>query len=112
MISDTPSNDFNTCQEKCGDGLIVGDEDCDEGLLLDPPLGCNLDCIGQIAGYDCHFSDGIEPTLCNTVCGDGVLRGTEACDDGVLGSTVNCESNCSGPKLGWTCSVISLVTTC
>ena len=63
----------------CGDGIIAGNEQCEDGD--DPPEGgdgCDANCLFE-NGFKCEVpGQPCEPTTCN----DGVLEGTEACDDG------------------------------
>ncbi len=71
----------------CGDGVVEGDEECDEGG--DTP---SLTCTNNSEQGDGPCTD--------TFCGDFVTQstngigGTEACDDGPSGST-ECTSDCS-----------------
>lgn len=60
----------------CGNGVLEGAEECDDGNLTDGD-GCEADCT---------FSP---------VCGDGILEGLEECDDGNLANGDGCESNCT-----------------
>lgn len=60
----------------CGDSLVGGDEQCDDGNLEDGD-GCDAACRIE-------------------VCGDGIVNnaGTEACDDGNLTDGDGCSSAC------------------
>ncbi|MDA3863032.1 MAG: DUF4215 domain-containing protein, partial [Deltaproteobacteria bacterium] len=98
-----PSN----CHTECGDNLIAQIEGCDNGV--DPntgtPVGgdgCSASCAVE-TGWNCIG----EPSVCNTVCGDGILIvGHEACDPPEFGGetcidhgfategTLLCENNC------------------
>jgi fibro-slime domain-containing protein len=53
------------CTPKCGDGIVVLGEECDDGV--------NAGAYGQ-CGPDCKLS---------TYCGDGIVQPSEDCDDGV-----------------------------
>jgi cysteine-rich repeat protein len=53
----------------CGDGIVAGDEQCDDGNTTSCD-GCSQDC------------------LLESGCGDGVLCGAEQCDDG---NAVDCD---------------------
>jgi fibro-slime domain-containing protein len=56
------------CQSTCGDGVVAGDERCDDGARNGEGYGtCTLEC---------------QP---GPRCGDGVLNGPEACDNGSNG---------------------------
>jgi len=39
------------CGEICGDGLLVGDEDCDD--MTDDQIGCEFGCIGSAQDFEC-----------------------------------------------------------
>lgn len=61
--------------EYCSDGAINGNEECDDGNLIN----------GDGCGNDCK----IEP-----VCGDNIKEGLEECDDGNLNNGDGCSSDC------------------
>lgn len=63
--------------------MIVGNEQCDDGNI-----GCLNDCSGPKSGWDCSSL-----TVCSTICGDGLWRGSEVCDDGVLDNE-GCADDC------------------
>ncbi len=92
----------------CGDGLVRGNETCDDGS--DPtsgvPVGgdgCSADCLVE-AGYSCPTPG----AACRTICGDGIILGREQCDNGadpVSGLAVGgdgCDGNCKLED-GWVC---------
>ena len=63
----------------CGDGVVIGSEDCEDG---DAPPASGDGCDDA-----CHFEDGFACDAagapCRAVtCGDSVREGTEQCDDG------------------------------
>lgn len=66
------------CQAaRCGDGIVAGVEDCDDGNTRN----------GDGCSSTCRFEEGFRcPTpgqdCIPTRCGDGVREGTEQCDDG------------------------------
>ncbi len=62
----------------CGDGLVEGDESCDDGNLLDGD-GCSALCAIELA----------------PVCGDGLVEGSESCDDGNLLDGDGCSALCA-----------------
>jgi cysteine-rich repeat protein len=62
----------------CGDGVIEGSEQCDDGN------GNDLDACRN----NCQLPR----------CGDGVASASEACDSG--GNTSTCDFNCSNPACG------------
>ncbi|MCX4246382.1 hypothetical protein [Paraliomyxa miuraensis] len=88
----------------CGDGLVEGDEECDDG---GESPGCNADCTAAVcgdalvnvaAGEQCD--DGGETETCDldctfVACGDGVTNVAtgEECDDGE--ETETCDGDCT-----------------
>ncbi len=70
--------------QMCGDGIIQGEEQCDDGNLLiqDGCTGCMIEALFACVG---------QPSICSpmnahgdpaAVCGDGVISPGEECDDG------------------------------
>ena len=55
------------CVSRCGDGLIVLAEECDDFNLIDGD-GCSSSCKKEI-GFVC-LSEGV---ACIPICGDGIL---------------------------------------
>ncbi|MDD4628963.1 MAG: DUF4215 domain-containing protein, partial [Candidatus Peribacteraceae bacterium] len=76
------------CTTVCGDGVIVGREQCDDRNRLNGD-GCTATCTVE-RGYVCNGT----PSLCIPVCGDGVRVGNEGCDDGNLIDGDGCSSTC------------------
>jgi cysteine-rich repeat protein len=72
----------------CGDGEIVGAEQCDDGNQEDGD-GCSSSCQVE-TGWQCTG----EPSVCETDCGDGIVAGTELCDDGNQEDGDGCNSSC------------------
>jgi fibro-slime domain-containing protein len=62
------------CVPVCGDGILITPaEQCDPGIAAEAQA-CNSDCTVK-SGWACNA------TGCHqTVCGDGVVEGTEGCD--------------------------------
>ena len=82
----------------CSDSLIRGDETCDDGNT-NAGDGCDASCQVE-AGYTCDY----EPSICTTVCGDGVISpGGEACDDGNNVADDGCSAGCQ-IETGYSCS--------
>jgi fibro-slime domain-containing protein len=79
----------------CGDGKIVGGEQCDDGDRTAGD-GCSSVCLRE-PGWVC----GAGGTDCTeTVCGDGKLEGSEVCDKGALnglfyGDGSGCSKTCT-----------------
>jgi cysteine-rich repeat protein len=82
----------------CGDGVLEGDEICDDGNLATGD-GCGATCAPE-TGYGCS---GTPTSLCVTDCGDGIRAGAEACDDGNDNAGDGCSSGCEVEN-GWTCN--------
>ncbi|CAD8130867.1 unnamed protein product [Paramecium sonneborni] len=82
----------NKCMPKCGDGIIVQEEECDDGnqYEVDTCLNCKYQCplYCKLCAYGVctHCFEGfyldIVSISCNPICGDTILSGNEACDDG------------------------------
>ncbi|CAK69158.1 unnamed protein product (macronuclear) [Paramecium tetraurelia] len=82
----------NNCVPKCGDGIQVQEEECDDGIqyLFDSCLNCRLQCpqhCKQCAFGVCvlcqeGFYLDIVSNSCNSVCGDQIVALDEVCDDG------------------------------
>lgn len=98
--------DLFNCSE-CGDGVAGGWEDCDGSPIS--PDGFEWTCqalegptsVGEIA---CTNACNIDGSQC-TVCGDGIINGTELCDpfdvgdatcesQGFAGGSLSCAGNC------------------
>eukprot|EP00658_Telonema_sp_P-2_P043147 TRINITY_DN3109_c0_g1_i1.p1 TRINITY_DN3109_c0_g1~~TRINITY_DN3109_c0_g1_i1.p1 ORF type:complete len:956 (-),score=107.58 TRINITY_DN3109_c0_g1_i1:230-3097(-) len=81
----------------CGDKLVVGDEECDDGNSQ-PGDGCGPDCKieqGWAVGHQgkcCHLIE----------CGDGIPDSGEECDDGNQQSGDGCTHQCQ-VEWGFTC---------
>ncbi|MCC6622323.1 MAG: DUF4215 domain-containing protein [Deltaproteobacteria bacterium] len=92
------------CQANCGDGDLLGIEECDDGGNANGD-GCDSGCMEE-PGWDCTDTD---DSVCATVCGDGIIRGTETCDDGKQctdGSLCDDTADCVGvPGGDATCAV-------
>ena len=75
--------------ESCGNGMVEGLEECDDGNLVDDD-GCTADCEIEI---------GIG------TCGDGTVDPGEECDDGNLvgndGCSADCEIEGGNDTLAW-----------
>jgi cysteine-rich repeat protein len=104
--------------EVCGNGVVEGAEQCDDGNVL-PCDGCSDTCMIE-SGYIC--GDGILNAACgeqcddgNTVpgdgcdencmsegCGNGVLDAGEECDDGNVLPCDGCSDTCT-IETGYTC---------
>ncbi len=77
------------CTGVCGDGLLRGDEPCDDGNQTAGD-GCDATC--QIEpGYQCTG----EASTCVTICGDGARADVEACDDGGVTPGDGCDAACA-----------------
>lgn len=63
----------------CGNGIVEGNEVCDDGVNNGQPGYCNLDCNGYIPA---------------PVCGNGEIETGEQCDDGNIISGDGCSEFC------------------
>ena len=106
----------DACMPICGDGVVAGDELCDDGNNASGDgcagrtntLECALaykagslpdGCRGCFAegGYHCVGSE------CGTQCGDGFVTSDEVCDDGDTDSGDGCDASCNAES-GWFCA--------
>ena len=106
---DTTDTDTDTGGVTCGDGVVEGDETCDDGGESET---CNADCTmsscgdgvtNATAGEACD--DAGESATCNddctaAMCGDMVVNTTagETCDEG--GETETCDVDCTAVMCG------------
>jgi fibro-slime domain-containing protein len=89
------------CRPVCGDGLIKGREQCDDGSAnsTTPPAagdGCDANCQLE-PGWICPQGGACR----HTTCGDQKKEGSEQCDDGNLHPFDGCGPSCAlEPKCG------------
>lgn len=101
------SNGASGCYPQvCGDGVVVGTEQCDTGEK-NSIGGCNSTCHIQV-GWSCTQTNRSQPSICTTICGDSLkigslLGGTEECDDGNVIDGDGCSSACK-IEGGYTCN--------
>jgi len=87
------------CVTTCGDGIVVASvEACDDGNNTNGD-GCSAVCTVE-SGYVCLGA----PSVCNTLCGDGIRAGGEVCDDGNTLFGDGCEGDCDAVEPFWTCA--------
>jgi len=75
VTSDTGGADRDVLTPPCGNGVLDGDEACDDGNTSSSD-GCNASCKIE-PGWSCAGT----PSVCETICGDGIVVGNETCDD-------------------------------
>ncbi len=88
------------CHANCGNGIRDFYEECDMNDLD----GQNCATLGFAGGVlfctdNCRF----DTSLCETLCGDGLLDPNEQCDDGNQVPGDGCNAECR-VETGWTCS--------
>jgi len=87
-----PDETVDNCPEQCsvcGDGIVSGDEDCDNGTN-ESALHYYYKPSSAACAPGCRSVDW---------CGDGIVNGPEPCDDGHK-QTTGCEVDCSIPRCG------------
>ena len=78
------------CTPICGDGLLWGNEECDDFNTNDLD-GCSHLCLKELY-WDCTIAS---PSVCNPICGDGVIIPPfEECDDSNINSNDGCDFTC------------------
>ena len=87
---------------ECGNGYVEPDEACDDNNI-DGGDGCAADCTLEL-GFVCE-GPAVQPTVCEAICNDGLIRGIEVCDDGPggVGDSDGCAADCSALEPGWDC---------
>ena len=75
--SGASSGEGGGVESSCGDGIVQGEEECDDANFDDTD-GCDVLCFRQGSGE----------------CGDGVADENEECDDGNQDNADNCISGC------------------
>lgn len=108
-----------TQSEFCGDGILNGNEECDDGNSQEGD-GCDRNCRVEEAvtavcgngltepGEQCDDGNTQSGDGCNAncrfeFCGDGIVSGSEACDNGGQNSDTipdACRTDCSLPICG------------
>src|SRR5450432_4566081 len=83
------------CTPKCGDGVLIGSEACDDGNNMDGD-GCSANCLVE-PGASCPKPTTGKSVCTVSVCGDGMQTGYEACDCGTS-NTPPFPSGCTGPN--------------
>lgn len=111
----TDSSESTTGPAVCGDGMVEGDEACDEGAANDDNGECKSDCTQNVCGdgfqspteeCDAGGSNGDNASCTNACelarCGDGLLGPDEQCDEGD-GNNANeaaCKADCTDNVCG------------
>jgi cysteine-rich repeat protein len=80
----------DACVGSCGDGVVSGGEECDDGSSNGTPGDpCDASCRRVSSEPGPGPGLGPEPT-----CGDGVVDSGEECDDGNMKNDDGCSSTC------------------
>jgi cysteine-rich repeat protein len=83
------------CTADCGDGMVLGDETCDDANFI-PSDGCTACVVDR--GFACTGM----PSVCTAGCGDGIVAGSEECDDGATEDGDGCSGMCR-VESGYSC---------
>lgn len=105
-----PATPTSSPPPQCGDGMIGGDEACDDGAANSDDAACTSACAVAVCG-DALVWNGVEgcddgkangpaaectPECLKNVCGDGYTWAShEECDDGNLLPDDGCEADCA-----------------
>lgn len=96
----------------CGNGIVEGDEQCDDGPDNAETGACKPDCTPAICGDGlvgpreaCDDGNTIDDDECSNdcvpaTCGNGIVEGTEQCDDGNAFVSDACLPNCTNASCG------------
>jgi cysteine-rich repeat protein/parallel beta-helix repeat protein len=107
-----PSNSYwkaQRCEPVCGDGIQLGDEQCDDGNRENGD-GCSSQCRSESTNIcgdgfksgdeQCDDGNNIVGDGCTNncrlenVCGNGIIEGNEECDDGNSNDLDGCNRAC------------------
>ncbi len=97
----------------CGDGVLEGNEGCDDGNQVDTDA-CRNSCVAAACGDGvvqagveaCDDGNQVDTDACRNscvaaACGDGVVQaGVEGCDDGNQIDTDACRNSCAPATCG------------
>jgi cysteine-rich repeat protein len=91
----------------CGDGVLGGSEECDDGENNGDMAACKADCTANVCG-DGHVGPGEscdeDTPMCVDCalvsCGDGKVDPGEACDDGNKEDQDDCTNACTAAACG------------
>jgi len=81
--------------EICGDGLVVGTENCDDGKK-DDDIGCALGCKSTLPKWVCSTNPSTKKSECLPKCKDGFVVEGEKCDAGSDPKSDGCSNDCKG----------------
>ena len=88
----------------CGNSKRKGVEICDDAT--NDGVGCLVGCGGPVVGFSCS-GGGFNPDandVCNAICGDTLVRGSEECDIGPTPTAGDgCDANCMA-EVGYDCT--------
>jgi hypothetical protein len=112
MTSSEPADSTGSGPAECGNRIVEGDEECDDGPANGDTAACKADCTLASCGdglvwegeEECDDGDDDDsdecPTTClDATCGDGhVYDGMEECDAG--GESEACDVDCTPAACG------------
>ncbi|MBU1220174.1 DUF4215 domain-containing protein [Myxococcota bacterium] len=99
--NNTNTNNTNNQTPVCGNGVIEGDEVCDDGDTNSGD-GCASDCLQVEQDWACPVPG--EDCVKIVVCGNGRIEGNETCDDRNTTHGDGCSDSCQ-VELGWVCPI-------
>ena len=95
------------CTSRCGDGIRVGNEQCDFGANNGTGHACTTSCTIDPA-FACNAAATRDSDCHRTVCGDRTVEGIEQCDDGDVKPFDGCSPTCTREPVcsGGNCSAV------
>ncbi len=106
------SSTGSTARPLCGDGIVNGDEECDDGYLNDNAGDCTASCTVNVCGDgfqhalteecdDGNANPNDDCVSCSAAfCGDGFTQfGVEGCDDANADDVDACHNDCSAHEV-------------
>lgn len=106
VFKESPEGHWNIsiCRSLCGNGIMTGNEKCDDGNTVDGD-GCSSHCVNE-TGFIC---EGTAPTVCKAECGNNhTAFPYETCDEGFdTKGCINCQV-----QFGYYCNTTGQNCTC
>lgn len=108
----------NDCNVFCGDGVVEGNEGCEDPVGGDDPFCTNCQRVPHcgdgevnVLGEECDDANGNETDGCRACklpkCGDGIHNSfdptSEQCDDGNTNNGDDCRNDCTTPPMAGRC---------
>ncbi|MCA9710887.1 MAG: DUF4215 domain-containing protein, partial [Myxococcales bacterium] len=114
-VDGTDAADETSATPECGNGVVEGDEQCDDGMANADDAACTTTCTAATCGdglvwadmEECDDANAVDDDECGNdcqipgFCGDGEVEGDEQCDDGDANARDGaCKPDCTAATCG------------